>query len=394
MPLRVNNNIPSLNTRRQLGINNRDLSTRIERLSSGLRINRAADDAAGLSISEGMRGELTGLKQAVKNAEQATNLIQTAEGSLNEINGILVRMRELSVQSASSTVTDTNRISINAEFTQLTNEIDRISSVTSYNNTTLLKGFGNVVEKDDTISTSLASDTTGLTDVQISGAAAGTYTFEDTDATDGLVTLGNGTVSQTINLNTALDGASVATGTTIVANFDRLGIQLTLTGNRALTATQPASDGFTDGDLDATALVINNTGTGGSFQIGPRDGAVHRIDINISDMSASGTVLNMGSLSTATQSGAQSAIATIDAAITTVANQRGSLGAFQNRLSFNMRSNESTIENLQASESAIRDADVATEVSAFTRDQILVQAGTALLAQANVLPQSALSLLG
>jgi flagellin len=140
--------------------------------------------------------------------------------------------------------------------------------------------------------------------------------------------------------------------------------------------------------------VINNTGTGGSFQIGPRDGAVHRIDINISDMSASGTVLNMGSLSTATQSGAQTAIATIDAAITTVANQRGSLGAFQNRLSFNMRSNESTIENLQASESAIRDADVATEVSAFTRDQILVQAGTALLAQANVLPQSALSLLG
>ena len=394
MPLRVNNNIPSLNVRRQLGINNRDLSTRIERLSSGLRINRAADDAAGLSISEGMRGELTGLKQAVKNAEQATNLIQTAEGSLNEINGILVRMRELSVQSASSTVTDTNRISINAEFTQLTNEIDRIASVTSYNNTTLLKGFGNVVDTDDTVSTALASDTTGVTQAQISGAAAGTYTFEDTMATDGLVTLGNGTVSQTINLNSALDGASVTTGTTIVANFDRLGIQLTLTGVRSATATTPASDGFTDGDLDGLALVINNTGTGGSFQIGPRDGAVHRIDINISDMSASGTVLNMSALSTSTQSGAQAAISTIDLAITSVANQRGSLGAFQNRLSFNMRSNESTIENLQASESAIRDADVATEVSGFTRDQILVQAGTALLAQANVLPQSALSLLG
>jgi flagellin len=394
MPLRVNNNIPSLNVRRQLGINNRDLSTRIERLSSGLRINRAADDAAGLSISEGMRGELTGLRQAVKNAEQATNLIQTAEGSLNEINGILVRMRELSVQSASSTVTDTNRISINAEFTQLTNEIDRIASVTSYNNTTLLKGFGNVVDTDDTVSTALASDTTGVIGTQISGAAAGTYTFEDTMATDGLVTLGNGTVSQTINLSTVLDGDTVSTGTTVVANFDRLGIQLTLTGVRGATATEPASDGFTDGDLDGLELVINNTGTGGSFQIGPRDGAVHRIDINISDMSASGTVLNMGTLSTATQSGAQSAIATIDLAITTVANQRGSLGAFQNRLSFNMRSNESTIENLQASESAIRDADVATEVSAFTRNQILVQAGTALLAQANVLPQSALSLLG
>ncbi len=394
MPLRVNNNIPSLNVRRQLGINNRDLATRIERLSSGLRINRAADDAAGLSISEGMRGELTGLRQAVRNAEQATNLIQTAEGSLNEINGILIRMRELSVQSASSTVTDTNRVSINAEFTQLSNEIDRIAEVTSYNSTTLLKGFGNVVETDDTVSTALASDTTGVTQVQLSGAATGTYTFEDTMATDGLVTLGNGTVSQTISLGTLLDVDTVATGTTVVANFDRLGIQLTLTGVRDATATVPASDGYTDGDLDGLELIVENTGTGGSFQIGPRDGAVHRIDINISDMTASGAVLNMGSLSTATQSGAQAAIATIDLAITNVSNQRGSLGAFQNRLSFNMRSNESTIENLQASESAIRDADVATEVSAFTRNQILVQAGTALLAQANVLPQSALSLLG
>ena len=394
MPLRVNNNIPSLNVRRQLGINNRDLSTRIERLSSGLRINRAADDAAGLSISEGMRGELTGLRQAVRNGEQATNLIQTAEGSLNEINGILIRMRELSVQSASSTVTDTNRVSINAEFTQLSNEIDRIAEVTSYNSTTLLKGFGNVVETDDAISTALASDTTGVTAVQLSGAATGTYTFEDTGAADGEVTLGNGTTSQTINLNTVLDGSQVATGTTVVANFDRLGIQLTLTGVRTATATTPASDGFTDGDLDTLELIVDNTGTGGSFQIGPRDGAVHRIDINISDMTASGSVLNMGALSTSTQSGAQASIATIDLAITNVANQRGSLGAFQNRLSFNMRSNESTIENLQASESAIRDADVATEVSAFTRNQILVQAGTALLAQANVLPQSALSLLG
>jgi flagellin len=394
MPLRVNNNIPSLNVRRQLGINNRDLAVRIERLSSGLRINRAADDAAGLSISEGMRGELTGLRQAVRNAEQATNLIQTAEGSLNEINGILIRLRELAVQSSSSTVTDTNRVSINAEFTQLTNEIDRIAEVTSYNSTTLLKGFGNVVEKDDAISTALASDTTGVVEVQLSGAATGTYVFEDTMATDGEVTLGNGTTTQTINLNTVLDGDTVATGTTVVANFDRLGIQLTLTGVRTATATEPASDGFTDGDLDGLELIVDNTGTGGSFQIGPRDGAVHRIDINISDMTASGAVLNMGSLSTATQSGAQSAIATIDLAITRVANQRGSLGAFQNRLSFNMRSNENTIENLQASESAIRDADVATEVSSFTRNQILVQAGTALLAQANVLPQSALSLLG
>ncbi len=389
MPLRVRNNIPSLNVRRQLGINNRDLAVRIERLSSGLRINRAADDAAGLSVSEGMRGELTGLRQAVKNAEQATNLIQTAEGSLNEINAVLIRMRELTVQSASSTVTDSNRVSINAEFTQLVSEIDRIADVTSYNNTNLLRGFGNTV--DTAASTALTtSNNTGAIGVQISSAAAGTYTFQDTVNNDGLVTLGNGTVSQTIDLGPALDGSQVATGTTIIANFDRLGIQVTLTGVR----TSPASNGYTDGDLDTTIIEIDASTTGGSFQIGPRDGAVHRLDISIDDMSASGTKLSLGALSASTLSGAQSAITTIDTAITTVANQRGSLGAFQNRLSFNMRSNENTIENIQASESSIRDADVATEVSAFTRNQILVQAGTALLAQANVLPQSALSLLG
>ena len=389
MPLRVRNNIPSLNVRRQLGINNRDLAVRIERLSSGLRINRAADDAAGLSVSEGMRGELTGLRQAVKNAEQATNLIQTAEGSLNEINAVLIRMRELTVQSASSTVTDSNRVSINAEFTQLVSEIDRIADVTSYNNTNLLRGFGNTV--DTAASTALTtSNDTGAINVQISSAAAGTYTFQDTGTTDGLVTLGNGTVSQTIDLGPALDGSQVATGTTIVANFDRLGIQVTLTGVR----TSPASNGYTDGDLDMTIIEIDASATGGSFQIGPRDGAVHRLDISIDDMSATGTQLSLGSLSASTQSGAQGAITTIDTAISTVANQRGSLGAFQNRLSFNMRSNENTIENIQASESSIRDADVATEVSAFTRNQILVQVGTALLAQANVLPQSALSLLG
>ena len=138
MPLRVNANLPSINVRRILNINNRDLSTRIERLSSGLRINRAADDAAGLSVSEGMRAEVSGLTQAVKNAEQATNLIQTAEGALNEVNAILIRMRELAVQASSSTLNNSNRESLNAEYTQLINEIDRIGTVTSYNNQAIL----------------------------------------------------------------------------------------------------------------------------------------------------------------------------------------------------------------------------------------------------------------
>lgn len=396
MPLRVNTNIPALNTRRILNINNRDLKNRIERLSSGLRINRAADDTAGLAISEGMRADLTGLRQAVRNSEQATNLVQTAEGSLNEVNAILIRMRELAVQSASSTVNDENRTAINAEYVQMSNEIDRIATVTAYNNGTLLTGYGNVVSKDAAVSTALASATTGVTGIQTSGAAAGTYTFIDNTA-DNEITLGNGVATQTIRMGTQLDidggGGVVATGSAVVANFDRLGIQLTLSGQKDAQGLNPAIAGYRDGGLDGTAIEIE-AGTGGTFQIGPNNGAVHRIEVNISDMRASGVVLNLGGSSTSTLSSAQSSITAIDLAITSVARQRGDLGAIQNRLAFNLRANENSIENIQASESSIRDADIADEVSAFTRAQILVQSGTALLAQANVLPQNALSLLG
>ena len=400
MPLRVNANLPSINVRRILNINNRDLSTRIERLSSGLRINRAADDAAGLSVSEGMRAEVSGLTQAVKNAEQATNLIQTAEGALNEVNAILIRMRELAVQASSSTLNNSNRESLNAEYTQLINEIDRIGTVTSYNNQAILTGFGNVVDNDPTVSTSLASPTTGVVGVQVSGATAGTYRFIDTAGTnDREITLGNGVATQTIDIGAALDadGAAqtgvVATGSSVLANFDRLGIQLTLSGSQGAEGINPATDGYRDGELDGLDLVIDS-GTGGQFQVGPDDGAVHRIEVNITDMRASGVVLNLGSTSIAAQPTAQTSISNVDLAIQNVAQQRGDLGAFQNRLAFNIRANENSIENITASESSIRDADIASEVSAFTRSQILVQSGTALLAQANVMTQNALSLLG
>ena len=234
MPLRVNTNITAINTRRQLLINNRQLSTRIERLSSGLRINRAADDAAGLSVSEGMRAEIVGFQQAVRNAEHGTNLIQTAEGALNEVSAILIRMRELSVQAASSTLNDTNRLALNAEVVQLVSEIDRIASATSYNNTALLNGFGNTVSIDTTVSTALVSNTTGVVAVSITGAESGTYRFLDTSNTDNEITLGNGIVTQTIDIGTALDadgatGGIVASGSSVLANFDRLGIQMTLT---------------------------------------------------------------------------------------------------------------------------------------------------------------------
>jgi flagellin len=310
---------------------------------------------------------------------------------------MLIRMRELAVQSASSTVNDDNRGSLNAEVVQLTNEIDRIASVTSYNNSSILRGFGNTADTDAAVSTALASTTTGVVNVQLTGAASGTYRFIDDSDTDRQITLGNGVATQTIDIGPALDadGAAagvVATGSTIAANFDRLGVQLTLTGQKAAQGIDPASDGYRDGELDGRLLVIND-GTGGVFQVGPDDSVNHRIEVNVNDMSASGAFVGLGGLSVASQGSAQAAITSIDLAITKVSQVRGDLGAYQNRLSYNLRNTENSLENNQASESTIRDADVALEVSEFTRYQVLSQATTAMLAQANVIPQNALSLL-
>ena len=385
MPLRVNNNIAAINSRRHLNSNNRILSTKLERLASGLRINRAADDAAGLSIREGMRAEISGLKMNMSNAEQGANLIQVAEGSLNEINSIMIRMRELAVESSNSTVTDNNRESIQAEFSQLTQEIDRIAQATAYNNQILLTGYGNSVSTASTTVT--LSNASGVTDIRISGAAVGTYTFADAGS-DSEITLGNGTVSQTIRVGTLLDGSGVATGSQVVANFDRLGVQVTLAGD----AVSNATGSYVDGNLNNQTIIVE-PGTGGSFQVGPNDAAYNRIEINVGDMQATGANLNLGTASVGTISTSRSAITIIDGAITTVAQQRGDLGAFQNRLSFTMAYTENEIENIQASEAAISDADVASEVTDFTRAQILSQSATAMLAQANVLPQNALALL-
>ena len=387
MALRINSNQSAISVRRNLNATTREISTSLERLSSGLRINRAADDAAGLSVREGLRAESSGLQASVRNTEQATNLIQTAEASLNEVNAILVRMRELAVQSSSGTVSDSNRESVQTEFSQLSNEIDRIAQSTTFNNQVLLTGFGNAVSS---LSSALvASDATGVTNVAISGAAAGTFTFIDT-ADDSDLTLGNGSMTQTISLGTALDGSVVATGTKIVANFDRLGIQVTLAGVGAADAT----GSFSDGDLNNYELVVEE-GTGASLQIGPSDSSFNRLELSIPDLTATGDELNLESTSVSTQTTAQSAITDIDGAITRVSQERGNLGAIQNRLTFNLSATENRIEQVQAAESTISDTDIAQEVSKLTRAQVLSQGASALLVQAQgVQATSVLTLLG
>lgn len=386
MPLRVNNSIPAINTQRSISRNVNVLNRGLERLSSGLRVNRAADDASGLVVSEGMRSEVARLNQNVRNAQQGSDLLQVAEGSLQEVNNMLVRLKELANQSSTSTVNDTNRESIAAEFNQLISEIDRIAEATTYNGGNLLAGFGNQVSS--TASTAVTgSATTGITRINISAVSAGTFTFSDT-AADGSLTLGDGAVTQTLNMGTLLDGTTVATGTSVVANFDRIGVQVTLAGAGA----QGATGDYVDGDLNGSTIIIEG-GTGGSFQVGPADSFFNRLEVGIPDLRASGAALNLGGVSVASISSARQAISAIDQATATVSAARGDLGAVQNRLDFSIGFTEVEIENISASDATIRDADIATEVTSFSRAQILVSASNAMLVQANVQSVSALSLL-
>ena len=222
MPLRINNNILSITARHEIRRSFTRINHHLERPSSGLRVNRAKDDAAGFVVSEGMRGELSGLNQNVRNAEQATNLLQVAEGSLQGVNNILLRMRELGMHSSLSTINDKNREAVAAEFNQLVSEIDRVAQTTTYNRQSLLTGFGNSVST--TLSTAVTtSNTTGVVRVGLSAAQTGTFTFVDT-ASDSDLTLGNGTVTQTLNIGSLLDGGTVAAGSSVIANFNRLGI--------------------------------------------------------------------------------------------------------------------------------------------------------------------------
>jgi len=480
MPLRLGTNVTALNADRHLNRNTSDFAKRVERLSSGLRINRGADDAAGLSLSEGMRAEILGLRQGVRNVEQGVSLIQLAEGSLNEVSTVLIRLRELAVASATSTNNDFTRLIMTSEFNQLTAEIDRIALSTTYNKTVLLTGFGNAVSQVATASTALGGFA-GVSQVGISGAVPGTYVFTDTSDQDNQLTLSitlpDGTnLEQSIDVGTALDRDNgknvVATGTTFVANFDRIGMQVIINGpevqsgttfrstvasGQAGAITIAKADGSTesvfvaagqtlesiaedlntklktldsttfaqtdpitgelhvdtgelnveglpntigavganayeDGRLDGKTLVVEE-GEGGVFQVGANENANNRISVNIGDMRASGNVLNLTGLSVANITGSRGAISRIDTAILAVSRQRGDLGAVQNRLQFTSASLGNAIENLQAAESSIRDADVAEEMSAFTRSQILTQAATAMVAQANALPQTALTLL-
>jgi len=284
MAVRIFNNIPSLNAQRILGINNGRLAQSVERISSGIRINRGSDDAAGLAISEGLRSDIRALRQAVRNANDGVSLINVTEGALNEQSGILIRLRELASQAATGTVGSTERATIQLEFTALRNELDRIAQTTEFNGQKLIEG-------------SLASSLTSTSHI--------------------LIQVGLDSTSHSrINLNTEVD-------------------------------------------LEA----ITSTGL-----------SIHELSVTAADA-------------------ALTALEQVDTAIGQITRGRGKIGAVQNRLIRTISTISIAVENLSAAESAIRDADIAEEVALLTRNQILVQAATAMVGQANLIPQSVPQLL-
>ena len=357
----INHNIAALNTYRQLSNNGTVTQKSLEKLSSGLRINRAGDDAAGLAISEKMRGQIRGLDMASKNAQDGISMIQTAEGALNETHSILQRMRELAVQSANDTNNNNDRAEIQKEVNQLINEIDRISSDTEFNTKKLLTGgLGGSVSQNTADTTVLG--VLGVGEVSTTGAKAGTYTISVVNA--GSLTMTDGTKSQEI---TNAAGAQTL-------NFSEFGITI------KTTSAYVQDSGI--GDVEVTAGSVR-------FHIGANED--QKLDLSIADMSANGIGVN--GIDVSTQSDADAAITTIQSAIDTVSSERSKLGSYQNRLEHTINNLGTSAENLTAAESRVRDVDMAKEMMEFTKNNILSQAAQAMLAQAQQQPQGVLQLL-
>ena len=395
MSMRINTNIEALNAQRNLGVTANAFAKSVEKLSSGLRINRAADDAAGLAISQKLDAQVTGLNQAQRNAQDGISMVQTAEGALNEVHSMLQRIRELAVEAANSTLSSGDAASVSTEITALRAEIDRIAKSTTFNGQNLLTGALSVSQSGGGLAVGAALNTTTnatISAVDVSGARAST-TYTLTSQAGGKVTLSDGTgLSQQVTLS-----AIGASGTETV-NFANLGVKLTVVGNSAKTAADLATDmaGL------AQPTVVTGAGTGANFQIGANSGDYLGVSFADAQITAGGYGTwnaDITAFATATGNGtgiitaAQNLISSSDTAIGYISTTRGNLGAVQNRLEHTTASISVASENLNASESRIRDLDVASEMVNFTKTQILQQAGTAILAQANSAPQNILSLL-
>jgi flagellin len=368
MGLRIQNNIAAMNAHRNLQVSDAGLSRSLERLSSGYRINSAKDDAAGLAISQGFRANIASVRVAQRNITEANALLQTAEGAMNSIGDILTRMKELATQAASANA-GTDIAKISDEYNTLVLEIDRIADSTKYAGSKLTDGTftaGNTTDEWDSIA--------NVYDVNVSNAATGAYTVTYSTTTN-VLSITKGSVTETATL-------ANAGGTGGTVSFSELGISFKYTG--AMVAD-------TTGAALAAADPTVDAGSTAAFQIGYENTTQSQIGVAIDSIQSSDLGVAANDINTAAN--ALAALDTIDTAIDNLGSSRAEIGAYQNRLSYAANNLSVTAENFTAAESVIRDVDMAAEMTNFTKNQILLQAGTAMLAQANMAPQGILSLL-
>jgi flagellin len=375
----INHNISSLNTLNKLNANTRAAQGSLEKLSSGLRINKAGDDAAGLAISQKMQSQINGLDQASKNAQDGISLIQTAEGSLSETQSILQRMSTLVNQAANGTLQDTDRTTISTEITQLNSEIDRISKSTQFNGRNLIDGTLGVQLNTTATSGSgiAAGSSAGLIAVDISGAKASSTLSIAFDGTS-KYTMTDGSGNSQI--------ATLADSTAGTLNFSNFGVKITVSSANT-GAALVAGNAYGGG----AGKVLTTTQTAVDIQIGANATANDKLGITIGNMDSITLATSGISVTDATTS--NTAIGLVNTAITTVSTARSNLGAWQNRLDHTINNLSVESQNLTSASSQITDVDMAAEMTNFTKNNILTQAAQAMLAQANQLPQGVLSLL-
>ncbi|NMM54303.1 flagellin N-terminal helical domain-containing protein [Paenibacillus aquistagni] len=414
----INTNVGAINAHRNLGMNNTQLGKTMEKLSSGFRINRAADDAAGLAISEKMRFQINGLNQASRNAQDGISLLQTAEGALTEVHSMLQRVNTLANQASNGTYQGADRDKLQAEVNQLVKEINNITNSTKFNGVDLLKTSGadqkinfqvgtessNVINIDIK---DMSTDSMSITDkekiLETYGLKHDGTNFTDLDGNAVVVTAGG---TATTTLDDAFDAAieihhqgekaTAATSVTATTEADILK-ELGLQEKNGFIFT---SDGKQVSVLDGTDKTVKSDAT--SIKAALTDKATADATLGAGELVVGASVdkyttkseLNITKLDITSEAGARQAIAVVEAAIDQVSSQRANFGAVQNRLEHTINNLGVNAENLSASESRIRNADMAKEMTDLTRNQILVQAGTAMLAQANSAPQSVLKLLG
>ena len=397
--MRIQHNIMAMNAYRNYSNNTSALSKNLEKLSSGYKINRAGDDAAGLAISEKMRAQITGLETAQKNAKDGISLVQTAEGALTEVHDMLNRMVELANQSANGTYDVTDRDQLQKEITQLQDEINRIADSSNFNGIKLLDGkmagYTDATDTAVTVKTKGTTSTKMVVEFDLAGFAVGSKVSAD----GGMMSVSLGGKSYDVKVTAGMTAeafgdalkeainADAPTGAT-AGKFTAASTK----GKITLTATSNGADAGAEEMFGTSFTTSAKEGVGGLvLQIGDTSDSWNQLYVSVKNTNA--TAIGIDKLDISTQDGAAAALDTIKSAINYVSDVRGTLGATQNRLDHTINNLSVMQENIQDAESTIRDTDVADEMMAYTKNNILIQSAQAMLAQANQVPQGVLQLL-